>query len=91
MSSGPYDGNYKRAKTQAFARSSGVCQMCGGFSAVSAHHWGLEYPSGAEVTSDDLTALCSICHEIATEMRRFKRTGGDPFKLLSIVKKKLEE
>lgn len=60
--------------------------------ATDGHHWeAWKYPNGDEVTSDDITALCPTCHEIATELRRFMKKGGDRFEALSMWKESLAE
>lgn len=65
-----YGGNYPKAKRLALARSGGKCQLCGLRRAVEAHHWAWpDYPSGEEVQGHDLTALCKVCHELATLLR----------------------
>ena len=43
--------------------------MCGLFPAAEAHHWAWRYPADADVTRDDLTALCRRCHWWATLLR----------------------
>ena len=58
------------------ARSGGICQFCGQREATDAHHWASSYCAEEEVTEDDLTALCRPCHDIATALRGFARTGG---------------
>ena len=65
---------YRLARAQAMERSGGLCQLCGQLQATEGHHWATSYPREAGMTANDLTALCGICHEIATAMRRF--TGG---------------
>ena len=67
---------YLRARAEAFARSNGLCQLCGQQPAVEAHHWGADYPPAHETRADDLTPLCAECHSIATTLRRFTRAGG---------------
>ena len=65
-----YGGNYPSAKKDALERSDHICQFCGLEKATHAHHWAyFEYPSGKEVTEDDLTALCEPCHDLATGLR----------------------
>ena len=65
-----YGGNYPFAKKDALERSNHICQFCGLDKATHAHHWAyFEYPSGEEVTEDDLTALCEPCHDLATGLR----------------------
>ncbi len=80
-----YGGNYKIARAKALKRNP-ICQFCGRRNSTTAHHWALVYPSGADCTDTDLTALCQICHDIATQIRRLERTGGDIWKLMSSVK-----
>ena len=54
-------------------RSGGVCQFCGMQPAAEGHHWEFwAYKPEAETTGDDLIALCDVCHEIATTIRRFQ-------------------
>ena len=43
--------------------------MCGLFPAAEAHHWAWRYPADADVTANDLTALCRRCHWAATLLR----------------------
>ena len=66
-----YGGNYPKAKSLAFARSSYRCQFCGLQKAREAHHWAHpdKYPSGEMVQGHDLTALCESCHELASMVR----------------------
>ena len=35
---------YQGARDAAFARSGGLCQLCGQQPAVEAHHWAVDYP-----------------------------------------------
>ena len=87
-----YQGRYLVARKESIERSGGKCQFCGKNEATQSHHWAfLNYPSGDDVTSDDLTALCNICHEIATTMRRFLREGGSTFQFRSLFGKVIEE
>lgn len=66
------NATYRVARSQAFARSKGKCQLCGQLDAESAHHWAWpEYPEAEETTASDLTALCQVCHDIATVLRRY--------------------
>ena len=62
---------YRAARAKAIKRSGGVCQLCGQRDATEAHHWAINYPAEVDTTANDLTALCAICHEIATTIRRF--------------------
>ena len=83
MTRDPYGGNFKLARAQAFDRSGGTCQLCGTAQATDAHHWALDdYPSGEDVTADDLVALCTLCHEVATTLRRTLRAGGNRFEIV---------
>ncbi len=75
-----YSGNFPAARAEAIARSNGICQGCGCAEAREAHHWaGMPghppYPAGADVTADDLTGLCQLCHYVITLMRRAHRYG----------------
>lgn len=73
---------YRASRAQAFERSDGLCQYCGQFPATEAHHWRMQYKPPSETTPDELTALCSLCHELATSMRRFK---GNRFEFIAKV------
>ena len=68
-----YGPGYRRARAEAFRRSGGVCQVCGSRRAEEAHHWALRYPADADVTADDLTAVCRRCHGAATFRRLLDR------------------
>ena len=61
-----YGPGFRRARQTAIDRSGGVCQFCGQRAATDGHHWAEHYPSDADVTGDDITALCGICHRAAT-------------------------
>ena len=83
------------ARAAAFDRSAGVCQLCGQAPATEAHHWAGTplagpYPPDSALTAADLTALCGICHEIATTLRRFHRHGGDRFSFMRSLKEAVE-
>ena len=73
-----------RARDEAHLRSNGWCQLCGWRKSKQAHHWALIYPSEEDLTANDLTALCKECHDIATELRRYHRTGADTAKALAV-------
>ena len=73
-----YGPGYRLAREAALRRSRGRCQLCGKRRAQEAHHWGLSYPADDEVTADDLTALCRLCHWLATLQRLLDRTGEQP-------------
>ena len=66
---------YRVARQRAMSRSGGACQICGQRAATDAHHWAIDYPEEASISPDDLTAVCSICHAIATTVRRFRGSG----------------
>jgi len=71
-------GNYWIARRQAFSRSEGLCQSCGVQRAEEAHHWAFtNYPSGDQVTGNDLIAVCKTCHYMITALRRLIRTCID--------------
>ena len=75
---------YLAAKGQAFARSDGKCQFSGQRAATEAHHWATLYPREEDTTTDDLTALCKVCHEVATTIRRFE---GDIWAFMATFRK----
>ena len=79
---------YRQARTQALARSKGTCQFCGRNPAVEAHHWALEYKPARETVADDLTSLCNICHEMATNLRRF---NGDHWKFRTLFREAISK
>ena len=75
----PYDYGHpvhRAARAGAFTRSGGLCQFCGQRPAVEGHHWAMRYPPEADMTANDLVALCSPCHDIATTLRRLERQSG---------------
>ena len=76
---------YRRARAEARARSRGVCQGCGYALAEHAHHWLLFYLPPWATTSEHLTALCRVCHQVMTLLRRFLSMGGDPVRFLAIA------
>ena len=47
------------------------------------------YPADSELTPDDITALCSTCHELATTLRRFTRSGGSRFQFMARFKESI--
>ena len=81
-----YGTAYQKARPKAFARSGGTCQFCGHRDATHCHHWAKEYPPADRITPDDLTALCFVCHEMLTLLRRFTCAGGSVFHFLSAMK-----
>ena len=82
-----YGDRYELARGKAFDRSLGVCQICGRRDAEQGHHWALKYPTDAQVTPDDLTALCRPCHEIATEIRKAEKAGVSVWPIISKILK----
>ena len=69
MSADRYGDGFQRARAVALNRNP-TCQFCGRYAATQAHHWARAYPSDDTVSPEDLTALCSQCHEIATTIRQ---------------------
>ena len=82
---------YRVARARALARSGNLCQLCGRRAATEAHHWAIEYPREEDTTPDDLIALCSYCHEVATLLRRADREGVGTFAVLAIFKNSIRE
>ena len=82
---------HRRARGGALARSRGRCQGCGYALAKHAHHWQLRYLPPWATTSDHLTALCLLCHQVMTLLRKFLSVGGDPNRFLAILKAALAE
>ena len=77
------------ARGQAFARSGGRCQFCGQREAEHGHHWeAMQYPREEDHTGDDFTALCKLCHKLATTIRRFR---GNIWDLESIIEKGVDQ
>ena len=92
MAGGAYGKQYRAARAEAFRRSGGVCQLCGAAQATDAHHWAFNsYPSGEEVTGDDLVALCGLCHEIATNLRRTLKRGASRFEIAATINRSVAE
>ena len=73
---------HRAARSKAFERSDGLCQSCGLREATEGHHWAISYPKEEDMTANDLTALCWICHLIATTIRRFR---GDIWEVSAII------
>ena len=82
---------HRRSRGGALARSRGRCQGCGYGPAEHAHHWQLRYLPPWATTSDHLTALCLLCHQVMTLLRKFLSVGGDPNRFLAILKAALAE
>ena len=82
---------YLSARSQAFARSKGLCQFCGQVKAAEAHHWADNYPREEDTTPDDLTALCGPCHYMATTLRRYIRHGNDMWQFKHIFEETIDE
>lgn len=76
---------YLEAREKAFARSGGLCQLCGQEPAVETHHWAQKYPPAHKTTADALTALCVDCHYTATTLRRFTRAGGSRHQFRAVL------
>ena len=80
----PYGSVYRGLRGGVLARNGGDCSLCGLSAAVETHHSGLVYPCGSagsccgrrRVGVGDLVGLCSVCHLVATTLRRFCRAGG---------------
>ena len=81
---------YLRAKADAFARSSDICQLCGQEEAAEAHHWAVAYPPADKTKANDLTALCADCHFIVTTLRRFTRAGGSRHQFCAVLSEVVE-
>ena len=67
-----YGPGFLRAKEKACKRSDNRCQSCGKKGEnLQGHHWApkRDYPSENEVTPDDLTALCPLCHAAISRIR----------------------
>ena len=92
MNKDVYGGNFPAARRKAIERSGGLCQLCGRTQATDAHHWANDgYPDGIDCTENDLTALCAVCHSIATEFRRFLRAGGSRWQFKASIQETLRK
>ncbi len=63
---------FLQAREEARKRSNYTCQSCGKKDKnLQGHHWApkRDYPSDNEVTPDDLTALCPLCHAAISRIR----------------------
>lgn len=78
-----YGNRYRSARKRAFKRSNGTCRACGCDVAEEGHHWAVEYPEVAQLSHNDLTALCTDCRRIITAMRRARRSGLCPSRIAS--------
>ena len=68
-------------------RNHGKCQFCGFFPSEEAHHGAfLSYPLDEDLTDDDLIGLCSLCHHMATMLRRCLKALDNPFKAFSFFR-----
>ena len=82
---------FLRARNEAFARSGGVCQLCGQMPAEHAHHWAETYPPADKTTAHDLTGLCAECHLVfVTTFRRFTRAGGSRHQFCALLSEVVE-
>ena len=89
MSRSAYGPAFQVARAAALTRSGGRCQFCGQRDATQAHHW--VYPADPDaLTADHLTGLCSLCHDLATTLRRFHRAGGDVFSFMARFKMEIK-
>ena len=86
-----YGPGFIRSRAKALLRSGGICQFCGQRAATDAHHWAERYPEDSEITANDLTALCAVCHSIATSFRRFTRAGGNVFQFRANLGKDISQ
>ena len=86
-----FHSRHRRARGGCFARSRGRCQGCGYRPAEHGHHWLLRYLPPWATTSDHLTALCCVCHQLMTLLRRFLAVGGDARRFLAIFESALAE
>ena len=78
---------YREARCRAISRSDGWCQFCGLRKATEGHHWrgykGGHYKPEEETMPEELTALCSSCHKLATIIRNnYKDHTPDNLKTL---------
>lgn len=74
----------------AFARSGGVCQICGVYMATEAHIWRILPTS--ELTANDITAVCVACHDRAVHARKRpseEREGSESESLTALWEKNL--
>lgn len=68
----PGKERFLQAREDARKRSNYTCQSCGKKDDnLQGHHWApkRDYPSDDEVTPDDLTALCPLCHAAISRIR----------------------
>ena len=89
-----YRETYRTVRAEVLACNEGHCSFCGLALAIEAHHSSIVYPCGSrhtcceqrKVHQGDLVGLCSVCHELATTLRRFSRAGGSVFEPLARFK-----
>ena len=89
-----YDYNHPNhlcARGKAAARSRGHCQSCGQLEATEAHHWAPVYPRAEDVTADDLTMVCWVCHDTTHDFIFFRNAGGSPTQFRTIVSEAVAE
>lgn len=61
---------WRQIREQALARDNG-CRLCGSLENLQAHH--RTYARLGQESLDDLTTLCSECHDVVTDHQRRKR------------------
>ena len=91
MSKDPLHPTHRAAREMAFARSNGTCQFCGQYKAREGHHWAMKYPRPEYLSANDLTALCTPCHELATSLRRYGREGNGRWELISVFRRAIRQ
>ena len=86
---------HREARAQAFCpvKCAGAMRA-GSERQQSADHWGGPYYKEETDTGagdDRCTAICFICDQVITEIRRMMSYGGDPFVFLAQVRKGVSE
>lgn len=71
----PYGQTYERARSEVLSKFR-ICQFCGQDPSSEAHHWRYHIHE-KDTTANDLVAVCRFCHNIITEYRKFRMSGGD--------------
>ena len=86
-----YGPGFGRARAEAIERSNGACQFCGQRAATDGHHWAMQYPDDSQITASDITALCGVCHEVATTLRRLVSHGGTIWQFMGVLREAITQ
>jgi len=87
----PYGPCYRAMRPSVLARNDGRCQFCGVDQSEQTHHALVDYPDHSDLQEDQLTALCSSCHDLATTIRKWVWRWNAPVLLLTTMLREATE